>query len=80
MTTDEMILTDIHRMDAEMETLIGRKVFGHISAPTQTSTRVTFGDGHVCLGISEARDYMLGLLITARQDTDSLPWPLNEPV
>lgn len=80
MTTDEMILADIHSMDQEMETAIGRKVFGHIAAPTPTSTRITFADGHICLSLVEARSYMLSLLLTARQDPTMLPWPLSEPV
>jgi hypothetical protein len=79
-TTDAMILADIHSLDEEMETIIGRKVFGHISAPTPTSTRITFGDGHVCLSLVEARSYMLTLVLTARTNPAALPWPLCEPV
>jgi hypothetical protein len=80
MTAEETILADIHSMDAELETIIGRRAFGHIAAPTPTSTRITFGDGHVCLSLVEARSYMLTLLLCARHLPADLPWPLCEPV
>lgn len=80
MTTDDALLVDIHWMDEEMETLIGRKVFGHLSHPTPDSTRITFGDGHVCFTVAEAQQYMFSLLATARDNPSKLPWPLNEPV
>lgn len=76
---EEIILADIRQVDAELEEIIGRKAFGHISAPTPTSTRITFGDGHVCLTLPEAQAYMHALLVTARADPAKLPWPLNEP-
>ena len=80
MPTDNALLDQIHTLDTEMETLIGRKVFGHIAAPTKTSLRITFGDGYVCLTMAEAHDYMHGLVKQARQDPSKLPWPLCEPV
>lgn len=70
----------IGEMDDEMETIIGRKVFGHVAHPTPTSVRITFADAHVALSWADAHEYMVGLLRLARQDPGKLPWPLNEPV
>lgn len=78
--TDSIMLDNIRRMDDEIEVIIGRKVFGHISEPTPTQTRITFGDGHVCLSMTEAHAYMTSLLLTAQDDPAKLPWPLCEPV
>lgn len=80
MTSSHTLLADIRLMDDEMEQLIGRKVFGHIANPTPTSQRITFGDGHVCLSLPEAHEYMTRLLITARHSPAKLPWPFSEPV
>lgn len=77
---DYILLNDIKRMDDELETLIGRKVFGHIAAPTETSLRITFGDASVCITMREAHNHMRYLLTTAQQDPAKLPWPLCEPV
>lgn len=79
MTRDDILLDDINRMDAELETIIGRKVFGHVAAPTDTSLRITFGDAQVCLSVNEAHGYMRHLLLTALRDPGELPWPLCEP-
>lgn len=77
---DSTLLTSIRTMDQEMEHLIGRTVFGYVANPTPTSVRVTFGDGHVCLSVAEAKDYMTDLLATARDNPAKLPWPLCEPM
>jgi hypothetical protein len=79
-TKYERQLADIRLWDDQVELLIGRKVFGHISQPTGTQWRVTFADGHVCLSMDEAHDYMYSLLRTAQEDPKKLPWPLCEPV
>ncbi len=80
MTAYDTILADIRRMDHEIEQIIGRKVFGHIAAPTPSTLRITFGDGHVALTMAEAQEYMRGLLTQAQRDPKGLPWPLSEPV
>ncbi len=80
MSSDDATLADIRQMDAQIEALIGRKVFGHISKPTPTSARITFGDGHVALSMAEAQAYMRGLLNQAIDDPTKLPWPLCEPM
>ncbi len=80
MSSYESILADIRLMDDQIEQIIGRKVFGYISKPTETTMRITFGDGHVCLTMAEAQAYMRGLLTQAEQDPKGLPWPLCEPV
>lgn len=79
MTRDDVLYDDIQRMDGEIETIIGRPVFGHIACPTETSQRITFGDGTVCLTMSEAHGHMRHLLITALRSPAELPWPLCEP-
>lgn len=80
MSAYDVQLSNIRRMDEEIEEIIGRKVFGHISQPTATTYRITFGDGHVCLSMDEAVAYMTELLVTAQNDPSKLPWPLCEPV
>ncbi len=76
--SDDVILADIRHMDQQIEAIIGRTVFGHIAKPTPTSTRITFGDGHVALSMAEAQAYMRTLLNTAINDPTKLPWPLCE--
>lgn len=80
MSSYEQQLATVRQMDDDIEGIIGRKVFGYISKPTETSYRITFGDGHVCLSMNEAVAYMTSLLTTAQSDPSRLPWPLCEPV
>lgn len=79
-TTYDAQLARIRFMDDQIEQIIGRKVFGYISKPTETTYRITFADQHVCLSMGEAVDYMTGLLAQAQQDPSKLPWPLSEPL
>lgn len=80
MANQNNVLAEIHRMDDEIKTIIGRKAFGYVSEPTATTRRITFADGTVCLTMAEAHDYMTGLLATAKDDPGKLPWPLSEPL
>lgn len=80
MTHDDVLYDDIKRMDEEMEKLIGRKVFGYISCPTETSMRITFADAAVFTTMNAAHGYMRHLLIAAERNPGDLPWPLCEPV
>jgi hypothetical protein len=80
MTAYDTQLANIRRMDDDIEKIIGRKVFGYISKPTETSYRITFADQHVCLSMDEAVAYMTELLATAQNDPSKLPWPLCEPL
>lgn len=80
MDNERHYLNQIYQMDRLMEQIIGRKVFGHVSHPTPTSTRITFADGHVALSMVDAYEYMIGLVGIARDDPAKLPWPLSEPL
>lgn len=77
MNRDDHLLDDIKRLDAEFTELTGHRAFGYIAHPTDTSQRITFHDGHVCLSMSEAHNHMLELNRLARTDPARLPWPLD---
>jgi hypothetical protein len=80
MPSEEDLIKDIHRMDDEIAEIIGRPVYGYTSKPTPTTTRVVFGNQHVCLSMAEGHAYMTSLLATAKHNPAELPYPFNEPL
>lgn len=78
MLNDDYLIAKIKEMDDEFQQLRGKPAFGYVSAPTETSERITFQDGTVKLKMVDAYAYMTELLELARTNPDKLPWPLNE--